>query len=176
MPLETLWSGGTHTQGVKNRVARLAGNFECKGQRAKMERGSPRQAGKHPYREGYQKKTETLPPPSPWKQFKVHSRTAQKSKKTNASSLPWSPLAVSLRLLANTSLLRRTGCCTAQWHKLGQRQDGPSAIRAGNKQIFLRPWGLAPSTPQTGGGNRRQSATFFPHSRASSLEQRVNRY
>lgn len=42
LPLETLWSGGTHTQGVKNRVARLAGNFECKGQRAKTERGEPK--------------------------------------------------------------------------------------------------------------------------------------
>lgn len=148
-------------------------NAEDKGQRWKGE--SPRQAGKRLHREGDQKKTETLPPPSPWKQFKVHSRPTRKSKKIKASSLPWSPLAISLRLLANTSLLR-TGCHTAQWHKLGWRHDGPSAIRAGNKQILLRPWGLAPSTPQTGGGNQRQSAIFFPRSRASVLEQRVKRY
>lgn len=87
--------------------------------------------------------------------LKVHAQTVQKSKKINASSLLWSPPALSLRLLANTSLLR-TGCRTAVWHKLEQRQDDPAGHQGGKANL----WGLFPST-HTGGGTKGSQLLSF---------------
>lgn len=130
-PLEALWSNGNHTHGVNSRAARKKGGKEqhelqkittkqkqsgkacwkVQMQRAKgKERGSPRHAGNICTTKDFRKKKETLPPPSPCKQLKVHFQTDRNSKKINASSSPLpSPPAIQLRLLVNMSLLR-TGC------------------------------------------------------------------
>lgn len=81
-------------------------NSDAKDKGHRRKGGRPRQAEKHRQHKGYQEKKETLPPPSLWKQLKVHSQTVQKSKKINALSLMRSPFTILFHLLANMSLLR----------------------------------------------------------------------
>lgn len=158
--------GNAHI-GLKPEWKGLLENSNAKDKRAKKGRGEPKTCWENSTPRTAEKKRPSLAL-LPGKQLKVHAQTVPRSKKINASSLLWSPPALSLCLLANASLLRRTGCCTAPWHKLEQRQDDPSGHQGGKSNL----WGLFPST-QTGGGIKGRQLLSFHSSRAPVLEQRA---
>lgn len=117
LPLGTLWSSGNHTHGLKTwkiQMQRVKAK-EGKGRAKKCwETSTPGRTGGKEGGEGERD------PPSPFSlETAESSLSVQKSKKINASSLLWSPPALSLSPLANMSLFR-TGCCTTLWYKLAE--------------------------------------------------------
>lgn len=191
MPLETLWSNGNHTHGVKNsgkkkkkkkkeqdELQKITTKQQQSGkacwkiqmQRTKgKERGSPRRAGKHLHHEGFQKK-ETLPPPSPWKQLKVHFLTDQKKQENKCflsfvfpSCHPTS--FTSKHVTAQNRML-------ILWHKLEQRQDDANNHGGKINRFSSNFWGLLLST-QTGGGIKGGQLFSLYNSRAPALQQRA---
>lgn len=126
-------------------------NAKGKGQR----KGEPKTCWKHLPHEGFQKK-ETLSPPSPWKQLKVHFQTDQK-KQENKRFLSFvfpscHPTSFTSKHVTAQNRMR------ILWHRLEQRQDDSNNHGGNINRFSSNFWRLLPS-PHTGGGIK---GSYFP--------------
>lgn len=85
-------------------------NSDAKDKGHRRKGGRPRQAEKHLQHKEYKEKKETLPPPSLWKQLKVHSQTVQKQE--NRCFISYEiPFCHIISLASKDVTPREIGCC-----------------------------------------------------------------